>query len=464
MSTSQRSQIIPLDGAIKDFKKHLKSHPRTILSARFGDGKSFFLAAAQKELKRWYSFLTIYPVNYQVAENQDIFEYIKRDILFQLYERGMVPNSYAIPDDIASYFFLRKNWKDFATEVLEELSLFDETNAIKATVGAAKFLKSMKVKYEAFKNNGGEIGANLDWFLESFDRKGIYEADPITAILSDIIKSWRSNNRGQKLCLVFEDMDRIDPAHLFRILNVISAHMDYGYKYGLSPSSRSLVGNKFGVDNIVICLDYCNLKAIFHHFYGQKASFEGYINKFSDKGIFHYSLNEQVTKYYLDELIRITRMNSEAVLLIMEEFDIASFTLRQLYRAIDGVGQQITIPKNNNGIVFHRGLLVIAAILCRLGLTSDEIVDRLSSAFRTQPMIIGSYLASFMMLRRGVNQVELEFSFGEKSDGYYVGYLLVDYHHDGCAFFERRLYAWHNGEHQCNPEEEIRYMMKLVGR
>ena len=98
MSTSQRSQIIPLDGAIKDFKKHLKSHPRTILSARFGDGKSFFLAAAQKELKRWYSFLTIYPVNYQVAENQDIFEYIKRDILFQLYERGMVPNSYAIPD------------------------------------------------------------------------------------------------------------------------------------------------------------------------------------------------------------------------------------------------------------------------------------------------------------------------------------------------------------------------------
>lgn len=114
--------MIPLDDAIKEFEKHLRSHPRTILSARFGDGKSFFLSEAEKKLKNRCAFLKIYPLNYQVAENQDIFEYIKRDLLFQLHSQGMVPESYEIPDNIASYFFLKNNWEQFAEEFLKTLS------------------------------------------------------------------------------------------------------------------------------------------------------------------------------------------------------------------------------------------------------------------------------------------------------------------------------------------------------
>lgn len=39
----QEDTIIPIEEKIKDFKIHLDSHPRTILSAKFGDGKSYFL-------------------------------------------------------------------------------------------------------------------------------------------------------------------------------------------------------------------------------------------------------------------------------------------------------------------------------------------------------------------------------------------------------------------------------------
>lgn len=35
---------IPIDKAIIDFKNHLLSHPRTILSAKYGDGKTYFLS------------------------------------------------------------------------------------------------------------------------------------------------------------------------------------------------------------------------------------------------------------------------------------------------------------------------------------------------------------------------------------------------------------------------------------
>lgn len=34
---------IPVDRAVERFHKHLNHHDRTILSAKFGDGKSYFL-------------------------------------------------------------------------------------------------------------------------------------------------------------------------------------------------------------------------------------------------------------------------------------------------------------------------------------------------------------------------------------------------------------------------------------
>lgn len=462
---NQKDTIIPMGGAIKEFEKHLKSHPRTILSARFGDGKSFFLEAVEKKLQKRFLMLKIYPVNYQVAENQDIFEYIKRDLLFQLYGKGLVPDTYEIPDGIASYFFLLNNWEQFAEETLKVLSCFDASNTIKATLGAAKFLKEMKKKYDAFKKDGGKIGERLDNFLETFDQKGIYEADPITSILVDIIKSWKKQYPRRKVCLVFEDMDRIDPAHIFRILNVISAHMDYGYKYGYSPTSNSLVGNKFGVHNIVVSLDYDNLKHIFHHFYGPKASFEGYINKFTDRGYFRYSLREQVLQYYINELQKVTDMDSKTLMAIVAKVDITSYTLRQLYHAIGEVGKQISLPQSRGNIIPHRGMFVMAAILRRLGLTTEEISDILTKALMNNAVEVGSYIGTCMMLRRGTKKGPLSFTFGEKDNNNLVSYVINDYHHDGKAFVERQLYgSWDRRENYDKPKEEIDYIMQFVNQ
>lgn len=49
-----------------------------------GEGKSFFLNHFIKERSKDYDFITLYPTNYQVCDNKDIFEYIKRDILLAL--------------------------------------------------------------------------------------------------------------------------------------------------------------------------------------------------------------------------------------------------------------------------------------------------------------------------------------------------------------------------------------------
>ena len=458
--------IIPMDQAIKDFDLHLRSHPRTILSAGFGEGKSTFLAAAEKKLKNRYVFIKLFPVNYQVADNLDAFDLIKRDLLFQLYEKGIVGDSYEISDDIASFFFLQNEWETFAEETLKVLSCFDSSNTLTAALGAAKFLKSVKKKYESFKANGGVLGERLDRFISSFEnQRGIYEADPITSIICDIIRDWKCRNKRKKICLVFEDMDRIDPAHIFRILNVISAHMDYGYKYGVSPMSSSLAGNKFGVDNMVVCLDYNNLNNIYTHFYGGASGFQGYINKFCDKGIFTYSLHEQIHKYYTQRLISASGMSLGAIETFTGIFDFAAYSLRDFCHALDDVESQITLPQMKNNVAPHKGFYVMAAVLRRLRCNDAKIIEILSQAFHIQPEAVGPYIVTSMILNDSMYVKGGDFSFGKKRDGYLERFGITDIKNDGTVSIQPQIsLAWNPQESYCNPEEVMADVIAAVNK
>lgn len=73
--------MIPIDSQLENFKQYLDNNRRCILSSRFGNGKSYFLSNFIEKNSENYLFIPIYPVNYQVMDNKDIFELIKRDIL-----------------------------------------------------------------------------------------------------------------------------------------------------------------------------------------------------------------------------------------------------------------------------------------------------------------------------------------------------------------------------------------------
>ena len=112
--------IIPIDSAIKGFYNHLLANPRTILSSKFGDGKSYFLESFKKTdfVKEQFVFLTIYPVNYQVASNEDIFNLIKRDILFQLMLNDMISNNVIIPKDIALWAYIQNRKYSLVSDLI----------------------------------------------------------------------------------------------------------------------------------------------------------------------------------------------------------------------------------------------------------------------------------------------------------------------------------------------------------
>ena len=81
---------IDISGNLKNFAQYLEKTDRIILSAKFGDGKTYLLNELRNDeaMQDKYEFFTIYPVNYSVAKNEDVFEYIKRDIIVQLHKKS----------------------------------------------------------------------------------------------------------------------------------------------------------------------------------------------------------------------------------------------------------------------------------------------------------------------------------------------------------------------------------------
>ena len=274
---------IDLKEKVKDFTQYLETTDRIILSAKFGDGKTFFLNQLRNntELNEEYKFFTIYPVNYSVSKNEDVFEYIKRDIILQLNKEGLLDKV-----DINALFDSIFDFSDLQTLVSFLLSFIPGGGFYEKVF--AKFCEK-RDKYKEKKHTGEK-------YLSSFSqiKGGIYENDGYTALIRsalDWIKEDHVMNgpnwQKKKPVLIVEDLDRLDPKHLFRILNVLSAHI-------YDTSKPDEVTNKFGFNNIVLVMDYETTEYIFHHFYGNKACYEGYMSKFLSRKPFRYSIQPYI--------------------------------------------------------------------------------------------------------------------------------------------------------------------------
>ena len=284
---------IDVSEKVKDFVQYLDSTDRIILSARFGDGKTHLLNALRNDetANKEYEFFTIYPVNYSVAPNEDVFEYIKRDIIVQLNNQGLLNNI-----DLEAIFDSLINFEDVVSIISFILSFIPGGTLYNKIFD--RFCK-IKERYEQKKHTA-------DKYLSTFAKQkgSIYEEDGYTKLIRETIK-WMGEDhemngpgwKGKKPVLIIEDLDRLDPKHLFRILNVISAHME-------DCHTPDKVGNKFGFHSIVLVMDYDVTKHIFHHFYGDGACYEGYMSKFLSREPFRYSIQQEMVKEIEEKLAK----------------------------------------------------------------------------------------------------------------------------------------------------------------
>lgn len=380
---------IPIDKEIAQFAQHLRTHHRTILSARFGDGKSFFLDKVEKDkdVSKEYRIIKVYPVNYQIASNTDIFTLLKYDILLQLLVNDMVSEGV-----ISDSFMGLEDGAEFLSSFLDGVGEVDPTPSTKLTASFMPLLKAIAKLPEKWKIwRGGKRSART--LIKKIEKsQPLYFEDAATKLIRQSIHEWRSQ-KGQKIVLIVEDLDRLDPAHLFRILNVFSAHMDFIYRIGDTPN-ESLVGSRFGFDSIVFVLEYENLKRIFNHFYGNDASFTGYINKFIPQGYFEYSLRQSANSYFYESIGRITNLKQVYISGLLNPV-INSVSIRDMAYALKDVEKQVTLEQKED---INISFIFMIVIMKRLGMKRLLITTTCESVFQKDAYQFARYIFDFTKL------------------------------------------------------------------
>lgn len=282
-----KTELIPelFSTPLRTFEEHLNLpyNERILFSGIYGIGKSTFLRHFFKleENKEKYNVIHLYPVNYSVLENEDVFTYIKYDILYEL----IIEHKFEFTEEHFTFletlpFFLQSNaYQIFSAFLLTIRKLGKQL---------FQFSQELEKLHFQFKQlqSGGEQAEDkvLNKFLQSFqDREGLYESNIITQLIIQALGqlSIREVEKEKKNILIIDDLDRLDPHHIFRLFNIFAAHFDHRNKGELV--------NKFGFNQVVFVCDLDNIRGIFKSNYGASVDFNGYIDKFYSQKVFKYN-------------------------------------------------------------------------------------------------------------------------------------------------------------------------------
>ena len=339
---------IDITDTLVKFSDFFENSKRMILSAKFGDGKTYLLDKFMRQdnpMNPKYYFVVLHPVNYVVEDNRDIFEYIKRDILFQMLQEDKLLDTEESLDRMAKS--ISENISN--GDVCEFLSAIVPIPGFKSVV---KLLGKCTVKVSEIRKTYQNKKMLPYNYVNSFALKtgSIAECDGLTRLIQETLRIIEETHQCQTV-LVIEDMDRLDPAHLFRILNILGANIDNPYFENTAQNEgddQEGNPNKFGFSKILLVMDYETSEHIFHHFYGEKADYEGYMQKFLDNNPFNFSLHSEAQLKLKDQIKKIC---------ILED---SFFDTHLLYS-----------KRNDKGLKFNEYISMLSVRRCKQILTTD---------------------------------------------------------------------------------------------
>jgi hypothetical protein len=271
---------------------NLEANERIIFSGIFGSGKTYFLRRFFNNHEKYFTIF-IDPTNYSIAQNADIFQLIKYDILYQI----IVKETYlekVEPSDLETIPFLK------FTDTIRALEPFVKSIPKLGkyiTAAADSIFRLKELLDEKKKAIETDEGKKIAHFINQFQNTegSVYENDIFSQLIFDLLSRVKGDKKS--VVLVVDDLDRIDPEHMFRIMNVFAAHFKQD---GIEEAD-----NKFGLNKVVLCCDIENIRAIFRSKYGIGVDFNGYIDKFFSRDIFHYNNKQTVVDSVAQLLISI---------------------------------------------------------------------------------------------------------------------------------------------------------------
>ncbi|WP_048922280.1 P-loop NTPase fold protein [Rufibacter radiotolerans] len=383
---------IPIAKQADVFKQHLddERNERVIFSGIFGIGKSYFLNKYFEERKGEYITISLKPINYSISNNDDIFRLIKYDILYELI---FIQNLELIVESasrsVAYGYALSEKLPSLIESFLPILPLLNkETPDVTPLLSFInKLIPSFKDIEETRKDTN--LNQKLLDFVKEVEQTRVIESDYITTFIETALNSLASNNEEHKKLkvLVIDDLDRIDPEHIFRLFNIFSAHLDY----------QNTTSNKFGFDKVVFVCHIQNIRNIFAAKYGLNVDFSGYIDKFFSTEIFYFDNNEEVAtatgkiiesidfgdfKWFFEKHLLNTRELGVLNFLVHECINSGSLSIRRI-KSIYGARfrfkeRNLPIPSSDSIQNWHIPAIISLEVLAWI--VSD--MDSLDKAFQ----------------------------------------------------------------------------------
>jgi len=241
----------------------------------------------------------LYPVHYAVATNEDVFELIKFDILSELlirYPELIEEEKEKFSTALEAQVFLlqHKGADNFIGSIV---SVASKTG--KSLIDILTAIKKLRLDFKQFET---EIDRpeykSLEDYLNRFSEQpgGVHEMDDVSRHIFKLparLKESDSEQQQRKTVLIIDDLDRLDPEHIFRLFNIFSAHYD-----GVTEQ------NKFGFDNVIFVCDVQNIKRMYFHRYGKGVDFSGYMDKFYSSSPFQFDSKTYIINK-IDEFITL---------------------------------------------------------------------------------------------------------------------------------------------------------------
>ncbi len=277
--------IINTEKIHEKFIEHLQleENKRIVISGKFGTGKTYFIKEFFKNQKE-YDYTYLSPVNYQVAKNEDIFELIKYDILLEFIGKEIINSQNEdFSEFLSMQFYLLNNSSDLVLDLISLIPKLGKTTPV---------IKKLVTFIRGYKNYVDNINKSEIDIVEGFaslienEKGSIYETDFITKLIFEL--QTRILDKEKESVLVIDDLDRIEPEHIFRILNIFSSHY--------SSDEQVEENNKFGFKKVILICDIENIRKIFYSKYGQDVDFSGYIDKFYSKTCFIFNNTPSILK------------------------------------------------------------------------------------------------------------------------------------------------------------------------
>jgi hypothetical protein len=264
----------------------------------------------------------LYPVNYSIAHNKDVFELVKYDIIYELLSK--YPDKIDLKKDeysdlLLGQMFLLHGFKidpliksilkvtnqesEVYVEIMDKLSeIFKQYSAYKDKTikddskRLVQYIKQLK-HHKGSPHEYDDISELITTMLESIAKADVDKGGK-NENTAEVEAGDLSKEKSVQTVLIIDDLDRLDPEHVFRLFNIFSAHYDSVYDE-----------NKFGFDKVIFVCDYNNIRLMYEHRYGKGVDFSGYIDKFYSTKPFYYD-----NKIYVRNLLLTIFKNKPIIL------------------------------------------------------------------------------------------------------------------------------------------------------